>query len=331
MKRYRAAVLGCGVAGSLVDTRGPSPLPQSHAGMYAANSRFELVAGCDPDEARLQEFEATWKPNGVYRDPAALFSSERLDVVSICAPTGAHPTLLEAAIEAGIPVVVLEKPVASRVVEAELISARLVSAQTRVVVAYQRRWSSGFIRLAEHLKSGGLGVLRRIQVNYPMGIIHGGSHAVDLLQWLFGPIHRVRALTPLSGDVIDEPVDCVFSWDSGLEAWCQGFARQPWNIFEMDLLGDSGRVRISLGGRRMEFLSASQDPNYSRLTSFLSAPAPFANDWESTYLNLAEHVLELLDEPTSRPHCSFQDGLLALRVAEAALVSAREGCREVRL
>jgi hypothetical protein len=61
------------------------------------------------------------------------------------------------------------------------------------------------------------------------------------------------------------------------------------------------------------------------------AEAPFPNEWQSAYLNLADHVVELLEYPDRRPRCGFDDGCEALRVAEAVVVSAHEGGRRIEL
>jgi len=334
MRKFRAAVVGCGVAGSLVDAKGPTPLPQSHAGMYASDPRFELVAACDSDVGRLRAFETTWKPRHVCRDIAEMFERtgpRELDVVSISTPTDTHAELLNAVLESSVSVVVLEKPVARSVREADPLRGQLSNKRTKVLVNYQRRWSTNFIRLVQHVRESRLGEIVRAQINYPIGIVHSGSHGIDLLRWMFGPPQWVQALNALESGVSDGVVDCALGWAGGLRAYLQGFARRPWNIFELDLLGTAGRVRVTNGGRDMEFYAVDVDRDYPHLRGFVPVEAPFPNEWQSAYLNLADHVVELLERPERQPRCSFSDGYEALRVAEAAVVSAHENSRRIDL
>jgi predicted dehydrogenase len=254
-----------------------------------------------------------------------MLAVEKPDVLSLATPTNLHVQGLESALAAGVPVVVLEKPVSWAESDLADLLPSLVRTATKIVVAYQRRWSGNFIKLAEYLQRGGIGEVVKVHVNYPMGLIHGGTHALDLLHWYFGPCSEARSLTVLAEPVRDAVLDCQFEWPGGLRASFQGFAREPWNLFEMDFFGTKGRVRAGCGGRTMEFFAAAPDPDYPRLTALAPVDEPFASDWQGAYVNLGDHLVDLLERPEARPRCSLDDGLFALRAAAAALRSAVSG------
>ena len=71
----------------------------------------ELAAVADPDPAALRQATTGRAARG-YGDPATMFAEERLDLVSIVAPTSLHLPATLAALAAGANVLV-EKPIAS--------------------------------------------------------------------------------------------------------------------------------------------------------------------------------------------------------------------------
>lgn len=144
--------------------------------------------------------------------PAAVIARPDVDVVAVCSPSGTHARLGLAAAEAGKHVVV-EKPLAVTVADAE----RLVAAQDErgvlVAMVAQRRFEPEVAAVKRLLDSGELGALRLAvsQVHWsrddgyyraapwrstmPAGgsLMNQGVHDVDLLRWLGGPVGDVTA------------------------------------------------------------------------------------------------------------------------------------------
>ncbi|MCX4911155.1 Gfo/Idh/MocA family oxidoreductase [Streptomyces sp. NBC_00878] len=85
-----------------------------------------------------------------------------LDGVVIAAATDAHPALLEAAVEAGLPVF-CEKPVAADTAEAARTARLLADRGVPVQIGYPRRFDAGFVAAREALHSGALGWLHTIR------------------------------------------------------------------------------------------------------------------------------------------------------------------------
>ncbi|WP_329316397.1 Gfo/Idh/MocA family protein [Streptomyces sp. NBC_01262] len=85
-----------------------------------------------------------------------------LDGIVIAAATDAHPALLEAAVEAGLPVF-CEKPVAANAAEAARTARRLADRGVPIQIGYPRRFDAGFVAAREALHSGALGWLTTIR------------------------------------------------------------------------------------------------------------------------------------------------------------------------
>jgi predicted dehydrogenase len=128
--------------------------------------------------------------------PADLLGA-RLDGVVIAAATDAHPQLILAAIEAGLPVF-CEKPVARAPEEAAEVLRRCAGA--RVQIGYNRRFDPGFVAAREAVQRGELGQIHTVRsttldpappplayVAVSGGIFHDCSvHDFDIIRFVTG-------------------------------------------------------------------------------------------------------------------------------------------------
>ncbi|MDD2435935.1 MAG: Gfo/Idh/MocA family oxidoreductase [Massilibacteroides sp.] len=199
-KKIRFAVVGCGHIG------------KRHAEMITRDGGAELVALCDIRLREQLDIEAYDVP--FYSDMKSLLSApEDIDVVNICTPNGLHASMAIEAIESGRHVV-LEKPMALTLSDAEKIVYTSLKYSKQVFCVMQNRYSPPSVWIKEMAESGRLGQIYMVQLNcywnrdaryYKPGGWHGDavfdggtlftqfSHFVDILYWLFGDICNIQA------------------------------------------------------------------------------------------------------------------------------------------
>jgi myo-inositol 2-dehydrogenase/D-chiro-inositol 1-dehydrogenase len=146
-------------------------------------------------------------------DPAALLHSG-VDGVVIAAATDAHPQLLLAAVEAGLPVF-CEKPVAKGAAEAEEVLRHCAGAT--VQIGYNRRFDPGFVAARAAVASGELGRLHTVRSTTmdpappPAGYLAGSGgifrdcsvHDFDILRYVTGrEVTEVYATGSTRGDAV---------------------------------------------------------------------------------------------------------------------------------
>lgn len=128
MTTFRIGIIGAG------------SIARAHLDAYAAHPEVELVAISDQNLDRAREVADRYGAPRAYADPQELLAEPDIDGVSICTWNNSHASWAIAAIEAGKHVLV-EKPIARTVAEAEQIQ-RAVDASDRVVqVGFVRRHS----------------------------------------------------------------------------------------------------------------------------------------------------------------------------------------------
>lgn len=142
------------------------------------DGKAELVAGAfasDPARSRASGADLLLDPARVYGSYAEMVQAEarmpadaRLDFVVIVTPNDRHFLPAKLFLEAGFNVV-LDKPVTFNLREALRLRA-LVRKSKKVFVLTHNYTGNVMVKQARHLvRSGGLGVIRKIVVEYPQG------------------------------------------------------------------------------------------------------------------------------------------------------------------
>lgn len=199
-KKIRFAVAGCGHIG------------KRHAEMISRDPGAELAALCDirpREELGIEEWDVPFFPSldGLLR------ADLPFDVLNICTPNGLHAAIAARGMEAGHHVVV-EKPMALTVADAEKIVFTSLNYRKQVFCVMQNRYSPPSVWLKEMVDSGRLGKIYMVQLNccwnrdgryYKSGGWHGSatldggtlftqfSHFIDIMYWLFGDITNIQA------------------------------------------------------------------------------------------------------------------------------------------
>jgi predicted dehydrogenase len=151
---------------------------QHHIAAMLASGAIDLVALCDVDQQRLH---ATGEQFGIarrYRDMAEAIHAEQPELVDIVTPPTIRAAIVEPAIAAGAPALLIEKPLALTPSEsrrlAELGRDRLIAVNT------QYQWMPHWLRFWGLLAEGGLGTVRVLRASTRCNILEQGPHIIDL-------------------------------------------------------------------------------------------------------------------------------------------------------
>lgn len=184
-------LIGYGVAGSIFHT----PLIQA-----APRLRLSAVVTSRPGPAGVRVVTAV---DELLRDSA-------IDLVVVASPSGTHFDVSRAALMAGKHVVV-DKPFATTVAEADDLIALAASRQRTLSVFQNRRWDNDFLTVRQRVEEGWLGAIFHYEAHFDRfrpqvrgvwrelpgagsGILYDlGAHLVDQALQLFGMPETVTA------------------------------------------------------------------------------------------------------------------------------------------
>lgn len=261
-------IVGCGaIAGGYDETRPDKEGGGvfTHAGAYGEHGGFRLAACVEPDAARRRAFMARW---GVERGFASLEDCRRaelaFDVASVCAPTAAHAAALDALLAMPVKAVFAEKPLTADVADSRRIVAAYAGARRPLAVNYFRRWDRAMSDLKRELASGAWGTVQGAVVHYGKGLLNCGSHAIDLLEFLWGPLKARAVLGRLDDYAPDDPtLDAVLEGPGGGLVHLAATDARAFFDFEIELTADGGRLAIEAGGERLRLRRVVDSPLFA--------------------------------------------------------------------
>jgi predicted dehydrogenase len=191
----RSGVIGLGILGS------------QHVEFLAAHPQVEVAAVADVrrDQAEAIAVTAGAEP---YTDYTRMLAEHNLDLVVVATPDPLHKEPVIAAVRAGVPNVLQEKPMATSVSDAEEMVEAAEAARAHIFINYANRGSAFDRATYQVLRRGLIGdvVYGEIHLDDNISVptqmwgdrtrewVSGSStaqfllsHVVDLLRWLLGP------------------------------------------------------------------------------------------------------------------------------------------------
>lgn len=258
--RLRAAIIGLGRIGLGYDLGSRPADVLSHAKAYREHAAFELVGGSDPDAARRGEFTA-FCAVPAWAEARAMLAATRPAVVSVCAPTALHRPMVELALEFAPRLILCEKPLAGSLADGEAMVARCRERGVALAVNYMRRFDPGVAALRQRLREGALGDIYKGVLLYSKGLLHNGSHYLDLLvDWLGMPeSFRVLRAGPADAPAGPEP-DVWFEFPGGCGVAALAGREACFSLMDLDLVGTLGRLRYADLGDTIELWQVAADP-----------------------------------------------------------------------
>ena len=264
MKTYRVGIIGLGRMGSTIDDEGHTPLPYSIAAACTASERLEIAAGCDLRAERREDFATRWGVNALYEDFRDMVRKERPDIVAVCttasglqkpareAPDASfrgdsHAELAVALAEMGVPMLYVEKAMASSMAAADDIQDAVLKNGTVFNTGVLRRFDNRYGVVRDAVLRGDVGEPRAAIHYARSSLMHGHIHSIDTLSWLIGDpvIRSVRGeIDPrdyvIEGDHI--PYDPIATYElefeNGVRAWSI-----PAAGWEYEIIGTEGTIR----------------------------------------------------------------------------------------
>lgn len=219
MKTYKAVILGCG------------PRAEYHASAYKYNNNVDLVACCDMNQERREDFAGRYRLRA-YSELTKMVQAEKPDIIHLVTPPGLRLQLMQEVSELGIPGCVVEKPIALGVMDYLAIRELSTVTNTKFIVNHQFRYHPQFLKCRSALESGKLGKNLFMDVSARMNISNQGTHILDYMMSLNSDSPVVRVFGNVSGvDRIDrhhpapESTMGMLTFENGVRAtWNTGIA-----------------------------------------------------------------------------------------------------------
>lgn len=317
---------------------GTGRIGQVHAKSVVTTEGAELTMVADVFLEGAQKTAAEYGGEAT-ADAMEVFDTSKVDAIIVAAPTSTHVDLINAAIDAGIPVL-CEKPIDLDISRVDALREKAAKATIPIVLGFNRRFDPHFNSVHRRVMAGEIGKLEQLilisrdpapasndYLKVSGGIFRDMTiHDFDMARFF---VPNIVSVTASGFNQFSEDIKGMGDYDStaialrgaGDELILITNSRHAIYGFDqrMEAFGDKGMLRV-------ENLTDTNVRHYTEQN--VEVKEPYQNFFLQRYmdsyrLELAEFIMKVRGEASSSP--DFEDGRSALVLANAALESAQSG------
>ena len=326
---YKSAVIGLGNIGFKFTSDKKRKNTWTHVGAYGKCKDTTLVAAVEINPENIRFFKRRNPGIPVYETVDALFDNEKIDIVSICAPTEAHFSVCRDVMKRGVKAIFCEKPLTYSASDSERILRMTAKYRTVMAVNYSRRWESLYNFVRKMVEGGKIGKVRAVHSFYPGQVYNIGSHLFDTILFLTGLCPEFVSGVKVSG-FSDPSVSGWIKCKRGALITFSSTGKREDLIFEIDIVGDGGRLRIVDNGCGIEFFVFKESKKYSgyRELHRERIDLPRKNDRLKEALS---DIIDVLEGRRKNVKCPAEEALFVDRIIEKAIISAKRKGKPERI
>ncbi len=316
---------------------GAGRIGKVHARAVGANTNARLVAVADAFEKAAREISTLY--GAEVRSIEAIEKADDIDAVVICTPTDTHADLIERFAKAG-KAIFCEKPVDLDVKRVEKCLAVVDKTKAQLMVGFNRRFDPHFMAVKKAIDDGAIGKVEMVTITSrdpgapPVDYIKrsGGIfrdmtiHDFDMARFLLGeePVsvsaHASVLVDRQIGEAGDyDSVSVILETASGKQCVISNSRRATYGYDQrIEVHGSKGMVAAE--NQRPVSIEVANDKGYTR--------PPLHDFFMTRYIDAyANEIAAFIDTMSRKGKASPSgaDGLAALKLADAALKSVKQG------
>ncbi|MGO9952140.1 MAG: Gfo/Idh/MocA family protein [Dissulfurispiraceae bacterium] len=311
---FNVLVIGAGAIGALYDTP-ESEFILTHAHAFSTHPGFNLLGFADTNHERAQNAALLWNCEA-FGSIAEAFQKNKVDVVCVAVPDELHYELLKTIVAMPLKAVFTEKPLTKTVGEAKEIVELYTERAIPVCVNYRRCFVPEFESLRDKIRGESFGKYLTGTGYYGKGFLHNGSHLINLLSFLIGEI--------VSHQIVDSEID-FYPDDPAISTRITFDNNKPFNlyhincfhytIFEVDLLFEAGRVRITDTGFKIEYHTVIENTVYKDY-NFLMKTGEINTQLGRSLYHSADNIYNHLTNG-EQLKCTLHDAFKTMQICES--------------
>lgn len=305
-KKYNAVIIGAGKIASGYDTP-KSKAVLTHAHALTNNPRTQLVGISDIDSVRGAVEAKKWKTS-FFADTHDMLRALTPEIIVIATPNATHTEMLALALSHNPKVIIMEKPVVHEQSAMKAIRALSKKTTVPVVVNFRRRFDGVVSEIRGALLKGKYGSILSASALYSKGVVHNGSHMIDLARYLFGEMTSSKMHFSVDDFSAGEPtLGGVATFERCPQFYLMTGDERSFYVFEMSIVTEKCRIRFVDEGRVVLFEEVVKDtvyPDDRVLGKAKSKPTKLAESMS----RMVEHAIRVADGK-ERSHSSLADAL----------------------
>ena len=306
MKKLGVAVIGTGFWG------------KNHARVYKELESTELVAVCDQEAQRAKKVADQFSVKA-FTDSARMLQDEAIEAVSICTWSTSLAREALKALKAGKHVLV-EKPMATNTRQAQKLLLTAEENGLHFTVGFLMRFIPGIQDIREAVKTRKIGDLvcataKRVS-QWPerigdVGVVKDTAiHDIDVVRFIFGedPVNVYAKTGCMRHRKFEDYAQIMLTFKGGKSAFIESNWLTPYKTRTLTVTGSDAIMRLDYITQELWIEAAKENlqPKYP---------------WQEPLKVELQHFADCITK-REKPKVTGTDGIKALRIAEAALLSS---------
>lgn len=306
------------------------------------SNRCDLTDICDINSDALAKVKNKTGANA-FTDYEEMLGKSTADCVIITTPNGLHSSHAIQAAKSGFDVIT-EKPMATNIEDAKKMIEVCSSLDRRLFVIKQVRFSKSIKMIREALSEGRFGKVYLVNLNlfwtrpqefYDTAdwrgslkmdggtLLNQGSHYIDIIDWLFGPVTEVSAMNATLGRDIEAEDTSIINLrldKNTLGSISMTVLTYPKNLeCSLTIIGETGTVK--LGGPSLNVFEKWEFQSMEDHEKTIVSNDPFPTGFSHT--PYYEDILNVLQNGT-KPQADGHEGIKSIKIISSAIKSSNE-------
>ena len=295
---YKVLIVGLGKIGLSYDLNtGNESSVKTHARAFDFHKKFRLIGGVDFLELARKTFEEVYHAPAFSNLTNAL-NSLKPDIVVVASPTNSHLSDIETIVcNSNIKAILCEKPLSYSIDEANKIVKLCEAHKIKLYVNYYRRADPAVLELKNSFESGKIASPIKGVAWYSKGLLHNGSHFIDLLKFWFGPILSSQIISNSSNkSKVDFDPDFIVNFKNAKITFLAA-EEEFFTHCTIEIVSPNGRLRYEQGGARVIWQSVFKSEEIRKLSNHKNSLNSDFNHYQLNIINELEKAM--FDSPNN--------------------------------
>lgn len=308
---FNVLIIGAGNIGAFDDFPDSENI-LTHAHAFTIHKGFNLVGFVDTDLEKAKKAANIWSTS-YFKTIEEAFKKFTIDVVCVAVPDDVHFPILMEILDYPMKFVFIEKPVTKTLPEAKSIIEKYSSKKIHTAINYRRRYVPEFIDIKSKILNGDYGNFLGGVGYYTKGLIHNGSHLLDILRFLIGDIKGASPIQKEYDFYQDDPsISAVINFVENKLFLIKALNFKIYDIFEIDLFFEKKRLRMIDSGNKIEEYSVKNNPVIERYKNLVKT-LEYETSLNKALYHAAENIYDFLVDG-KKINCTMKDGYDVLKL-----------------
>lgn len=309
----KVLIIGCGKMGAFYDSPDNDNI-LSYAKAFKSDSHFNVVGLIDTDIERLKLAGEIWNVDTYMNIQEAIKSCGKVDVIINSVPDNYHYEVIMEAIKYSPQIIITEKPLTKNYEQALEVKSELEKTNTTLLINYSRRYIPEYIDLKNRIRAKEFGEFIGGNGHYGKGLLHNGSHMIDLLSYFFESYNDATVSSVIYDCYEDDPSLNLSIDVQGANFNLVAIDSSYFTIFDMDLYFSKAKIEFRNSGFEIVTYEVKENEFYKGYR-FLNENDNIHIDLSSSLIGLVANVKDILSGK-GQPLCSIDDGVSVVELWE---------------